>query len=177
VGNSTLPTYLWFPKVTDFLLSLSYSRNPYWKRRWTIQEFVLARDVIFVCGSGTIDLFTMVLGTSILYLLFDSMPLESLLNYSSMSSGVIEFRQLQDTRTQFRPNLDSDAVRGRKPLLHLLDKFNYRVCSNERDRIFSLLSLAVEQDLVKHNAPDYSLSTLEVFTRASGAGACTGVGM
>ncbi|KAI1270093.1 heterokaryon incompatibility protein-domain-containing protein [Xylariaceae sp. FL1019] len=121
--------------------------SPYWARRWTVQEFILAKRVHFFCFDD--------LGQSRDWLgdeVLDQLPKL----YLGFGRGGAHsyLTELFDRKS------DGDANRATSSMLDLLLEFDECECRDPRDRVFALLSLveANERDLLLRFFPDYSLS-------------------
>jgi hypothetical protein len=108
---------LWNYKVE---LIQSINDNPYWTRAWIIQEVALAQKVTIRLGTASVDMQRLV----------------DLLGYiGSDDHGM-------STSTLFRlADIREIGVSKTETLLHLLEKFPDKQCSDPRDRIYSLLSM------------------------------------
>lgn len=113
----------------------------YWSRIWVVQEFLVASDIIIVCGNHWVlerDFFERVEG------LLDNCTAR---NFSNMT-------------TYARASNDGEA----QSLDAMLRLYHDNECSDPRDRIFALLGCIVtqEQEALAAYLPNYELSYNEV---------------
>jgi len=144
---------------TDHFLLLdvlrSLFRRPYWTRTWIVQEFLLAANIIVCCGSRQI-------------------PWDTLYFFSNYRTNIYNAMNMPTPPKAYRPTLGSlaanlgDDRNVRQPtqqatfLSVLLNVYQKCECSDFRDRIYALLSLASDINVKNGFQPDYSLSKLEV---------------
>ena len=132
------------------------------------QEFLLADNPIFVCGSQTYEGTQIISGIS-LFLLGGAIDVH--LGFSSEPEGIGEdfdaakyFDALRSLVFRKRiPELDPSFY----PVQSLVDfVYNYQgmACTDPRDKVYAMLGIATD-DMAGLNAPDYSLSMLEVLER------------
>ena len=101
--------------------------RPYWRRSWVIQEIVCAKKVTLHCGPHSLDW-------------EDMKSIDSLHNYTAIDSGDrVAAAALQSLRQSYRSG-------ERLGLDHLLFATRGQLCTNQEDRIFSLLSLISKED-------------------------------
>jgi hypothetical protein len=119
---------------------ISFYQRPYWTRLWVVQEILLARNLIILCGNRS-------------------------LSWEKLKSFSLTFganRDLELTRTRAYDIIADHLSRKKKfQLGHVLTRYGSQNCADPRDRIFGLLSLIDFQDRSPLMA-DYSLSTEEL---------------
>ncbi|KAI9164094.1 HET-domain-containing protein [Paramyrothecium foliicola] len=117
------------------------AKSPYWKRRWTIQEIVLAKDIQFHLGNGFFTMATY---------------------YSTLAEG--------EALTRIRPHLRLiESIRKSRPsdlqrLEVLLETFKHLECHDTRDKIFSLVGLA-DDDAQAMIEVDYDKPYYDIYTQ------------
>lgn len=135
IDGQETPTMDWDAHMADL------TSRPYWSRRWIIQEFTAGAGVQVYCGS--------------------------------VSLHWVDFRSRAQVRgarsrrgTAFAAILmqqrHSRSLHGKPTLLDLLTTYGQAACKDPRDRVFALLALAEDGDLVCDRFPDYTLSEREV---------------
>ena len=125
---------------------LAWSRRPYWSRTWVVQEFLLARDILVVCGSVSLD------WSTILAFLYH-VERGSLESSDGHVNGWYQFREspayiLMQQRAK-QSNL-------RVPLSRVLVRNRYTNCHDPRDKIYAMLGLAAESDSVAEIRVSYT---------------------
>jgi hypothetical protein len=134
------------------------SERGYWSRVWIIQEIVLAKDRLILCGRDSMDASKM-----------------SLVCYTWLSLPMIELPKLGDQEINFMygwgpqfTNLwlfvkDSEEASADGPTYSILSLaqigFEF-FCTEPRDRLYGLFGLMDDKQLSMH--PDYHLTTEEV---------------
>ena len=131
-----------------------FMREPYWKRVWIVPEIVLAREICVLCGTRAMSLSplrtAMVVNSAI--------DLQVTVPFISVMSRKWNIRVL-DVRHNGRPGFYNLS----EWLYYLQDA----QCSDERDRIYSLIG-CVDWKLSSNIKPlqaDYTISTGELFRR------------
>lgn len=123
----------------------SLCQRDYWTRAWIVQEFILGRRIIIHCGT-------------------DKMPWHPLGLFLSLNPT--RNTAIHDVGTRFfveRLNFQNELNYSHdRTLPDLLEAFAGSACTEPRDRVFSLLSLASdcrgkEQYIVDYNMPLSSL--------------------
>lgn len=151
----------------------AFMMRPYWRRMWIIQEVILARDVVIVCGHEG------AWWNDLVHFWYDP-------KFVSCAEGVREFSK----RNSFQP-LPFQSLRGPEGLaaliyarrargdnvyeqirplsLHqLITTFSYGQCHDRRDRIYALLALVEPQAGVEPLAADYTISAEKLYYRVLG---------
>lgn len=135
-------------------------RRPWFRRSWIIQEAIAAPTVKFVCGGWIFDWNDLHCAMELVERRND-MPL--------LEESWRPFMTLTEHR-------EWEATGQRWPLLRLLETFQYTKASLQRDRLFSLLGLAVDGDDPLFQ-PDYESPFEEIVRRYAQAFVETGWGM
>lgn len=113
----------------------------YWTRRWVIQEFALARDIIVMCGAHRAEWHKFV-----------------------MKFDIDMFKndyQAQNTLERFKELRLLGSGKG-MTLLELMERFPNARCINPRDKVFALRGIAADGDQV---LPRYDEPVAEVYFR------------
>lgn len=156
----------WFPcqdRPFDWYAQLEEVLNrPYWSRFWVIQEFLLAREIHYYCGSNTTT----------------SEKLHKMLTLEAEARGADsvmdeDFNALLDTTTEkyaaatliLARKRDMFPKREPGPSLYdLLIRHRRAQCKDRRDRVFALLSLLGDREhaLLSRLLPNYALTADQV---------------
>lgn len=129
----------------------------WWKRLWTVQEFVLAKESVFYCGPHTIS--EQVLLRSFYnirihsHLCCNNTPLARRHPISGLSNWDL-LNRIDFLRLLREKNDDS--------FFYTLSSFRTRQAYDSRDKIFGLLGLASEA-WTKYIIPDYTRDTEDVY--------------
>lgn len=119
--------------------------NPYWERAWVVQEMILAKELVFWLHGMQMD---PKLLRKVASKLLTSPPIDWLV----MSPDRANFHYLD-----YHCGIPKGKQRlGIKHIVTLLDQFPNKKCSDNRDRVFSLLSLIESEDTlteVDYNVP------------------------
>lgn len=134
-------------------------RSPWWRRVWTLQEVVVAKNVTIIYGPCRAPWSMFVKATAGL----KSPEITNLklrMELSPEHGRVEEFltnsvNDIQELRSRWQ---DGNGT----TLLELLRKFSFRGATDPRDKVYALLSLAEPVPLLY---PDYRLDVNEVFQR------------
>lgn len=120
--------------------------SPYWHRMWTVQEFVLAKQIVLTYGKSRL-----------IWTMQHSTAMSDLHNqYSSNTARPASLREMLRLSSYWSERRQG-GTRVTIPLFSLVEDFSTRGCSDPRDRVFALLALASRED-VESNWPDYFLS-------------------
>lgn len=136
------------PDQESFLRALAMLfRSPWFERLWVVQEALASSEVVVVCGTKE---------TIWQHLLLACFFLRRKLRHTSAKAGgwiawiIGRLRHIEDVfKPRFRPRL-----------LELVQVTQWHKCADDRDRVYAVLSLAVDGRGIK---PDYSLSTVQVY--------------
>jgi hypothetical protein len=136
---------------------IPFLERPWFRRRWIVQEVVLAKEVVLHCGTSSIP-----------WPDFELAMIELFENDKGLFSA--EHRTTMRTMTRMR---HADAGARRQVPLDTLAEFSSFVCANPRDRLYALYGViqhwfpgAEDSDrkLNQTGDVDYALSTEDVFT-------------
>ena len=131
-------------------------RVPWWQRLWTVQEFVLAQQVVFQCGKRLLKLDTL----------------------KKFEASFVKHLTSCCKRVRYENNMDRlwycfetvatliETITTRKTpadfgLLQFMSQFRNRESADPRDKVYGLLGLAFGEE-VGFVEPDYTLSYEEV---------------
>ncbi|CAM1506069.1 Fc.00g057100.m01.CDS01 [Cosmosporella sp. VM-42] len=156
---------------------IAFFAAPWWTRVWTVQEFVLARRVVFQCGQRCID------GPQVLAAFRNLREHETgccwsarrasdgnargYLDVPSLPNGGLSLfhATLRLDNLQVMVNSDED---GMSDMLMALCLFRTRNCSNHRDRIFGMLGLNFKNGGISEGIKtDYTIPTAMLFENAT----------
>lgn len=141
--------------ATTALEELFY--NPHWTRVWIVQEVMLAKDVVIMCGNVIFEwediaaFFRQIRQVSLSGILWCQM------NSMSMSPANKVFLNRDRDRTRF-------PCHGNPSLADLLIEWPDQKCEDPRDSVFGLLGLLNQRSAFMIVA-DYGLSTFDIFVR------------
>jgi hypothetical protein len=126
----------------------------YWKRMWIVQEYSLAREITLQTDRSE-------MAGALLRPIFD-MILHAVTMDSQLPGADLDLSdRLADLPTTILMMATNLSGRG---LADLIKMFTNRGCSDQRDHIYALLSLARPEDLATFElSPDYGKSELELF--------------
>jgi hypothetical protein len=126
--------------------------RPWWKRVWTLQEFIVAPSLELFCGKKTIQRSAF---KSAMYAIWLAGGADDkLISKTAFEAGWSRRRihqWYQETREM--------------PIVAALAYLGESEATDQRDRIYSLLSLAGPEDLRLIGIPDYGSSILEVYSK------------
>jgi hypothetical protein len=154
-GRTTNGVPPWTKEESEAILELC--QRQYWRRIWIVQEVVLGKKTIFYCGAKSLQ--EMKLATMFEELERWGTDRESStflhrLVHQSDASSIIR----QRTSWHQDPKLVGFGV------IELLRAHKYKECTDLRDRIYGLLSLAKETQIKLLNiTADYSNSTSDIY--------------
>jgi hypothetical protein len=126
-------------------------QRPWWQRVWVMQEVVMAKSVIFICGHDEIP--SLFLNQAFMFLVQLSMhPARP--TYVD-ANAVLRVKEL-DRRPMMMLNGSLGGVMYRnKPFIELLEGTGPLSATDPRDKIFALLGMACDRENLKLRA-DYS---------------------
>ena len=150
------------PLIAGYVLRCWFAR-PWFERAWTVQEFCLCPNTAFVCGTKTVQVELVMLAIQILQFSISSLaetvyapakvPLSLLDEISQEPTGrLFSCRQRRRKFDAGEPDATGDQLHA---LLRKLYVGHSTQASLHRDRIFSLLGLAVDAPALDV-APDYT---------------------
>ncbi|KAH6686479.1 heterokaryon incompatibility protein-domain-containing protein [Plectosphaerella plurivora] len=126
----------------------------WWRRMWTLQEFVIAEDPILCCGTKQVEMFTLEAGLSAIWF---CEPDSSL-----MRPGLWA---LTWSRERLRQWHHDSGYTDHMGLIALLAYTSSSEVTNPRDRIYGLLGLVNQEDREMVGRPDYLASVEDVYNR------------
>jgi len=130
----------------------------WWTRIWTVQEVILPSKATMNCGKLKIDLELVKLAAT--------NQLEWKLPKSCYRASQTFAPEL-DVFDVFVPTVRGlEETRNGEPALHILWRWRHRQASDPRDMIYALMGI-FPLDTPWTMAPDYTLSTAQVFSRAT----------
>jgi hypothetical protein len=138
-------------------------RRPWFQRIWVIQEVVMGRDPVFICGDRAIEWDLMHYITTRLF----QHSLDNLFTYNPDDpirplpgpDGVGRLMAINEVRAM-KQGGESENFQDT-----LIGMYSFK-CSNPRDKIYGLLGIATDTGDVILD-PDYGASVEEVFTRTA----------
>ena len=126
-------------------------QRPWWKRIWCVQEIVLAQKAAIVCGRRSLPWETFLVSSRNYFKHRDRYE------YGPRVSEV--YKYLIPAKL-FGCVAGRDFVPSKQSMIWILDAFGDHECSDDRDRVYSLLATGCFEDAVQ---PDYSLSASRVY--------------
>ena len=121
---------------SDFESLLAWSRRPYWSRTWVVQEFLLARDILVVCGSARLDWSTI--------LTFIRHVERQLLEGSN--TVLNDWQRFKESPAYILMQQRANQSGLRAPLSRLLVQNRYTDCHDPRDKVYAMLGLAAQAE-------------------------------
>lgn len=166
----------------DWILRWAFrclSSRSYWSRMWIVQEFILPKNLLLLCGedgawwedlvASKSAIMQMTLLQSRWLNLWEARERWQYYNshHEDVGNAVTEEQGAGGTSNEGRAFGTKPALRGANSLYELLFAFNYGQCSDPRDRIYALLSLVRHQR--PHGSeslpPDYTISVDQLYYR------------
>lgn len=134
------------PTVSEYFGFVAHAVDPllsrsWFSRRWVLQEAYFSQHITILCGDEELEWDD----------LYYAMPQESYSLGQAHARDVVELGQR--------------ANQSRENILDLLVKFDQLECSDDRDRIWALLSMGKNSSAV---TPNYRMSTREAYTAFGG---------
>jgi hypothetical protein len=131
----------------------------YWKRTWIIQELLTAREVQVWCGKSMIswDLLAAAVATN-------NASSDRPWDCYKPRSPISVLNKRMNSRSYTFLELDTLRSRQRRSfaLTYLLEAFEDHHCSDARDKIYAIISLAADQRMIDI-IPDYSKTLEELY--------------
>ena len=127
---------------------------PWFRRLWVVQEITLARHIVLHCGEFETPWTTLIRA--------------AIVQYRSVSRGTLSNLRLPknfDATTAIETARVTYAVNPTQPLFGYLKALRRSLCSNDLDRIYSLL--AISHIPVSDLSPDYTKSVEDVYVTAA----------
>ncbi|KAF4974162.1 hypothetical protein FZEAL_8900 [Fusarium zealandicum] len=146
--------------VDSVLDLINWLRNDWYTRIWTLQEALLAKSLVYICGSfvfhkDEID--------CVLYSFFDHFVLKKCCHATSIEGEA----RAGNLRVDLYRSLQTVAIlvefqrgTGSSPFLDIASAFRYRLATNPRDKVYGVLGLAND---ISPNIIDYNLSITETY--------------
>jgi hypothetical protein len=131
----------------------SLLQRPYFRRAWIRQETRHAKKAIIYCGSGTITWADF--RTAVACIIYNPIAAAALGGPEQRKLFVDCIQAVYDLCRLYKRNLFFFNLRYTQRVVE---------CQDDRDRIYSILSLLDEPDSSMSIKPDYSLSAAEVYT-------------
>ncbi|KAK3906035.1 heterokaryon incompatibility protein-domain-containing protein [Staphylotrichum tortipilum] len=151
------------PKHADVLQH--WFARPWFSRAWIVQEFCLCADTVFLCGTKSVPVEIVMLAIQLLryamgqlFTLFHAAVPLALLSETSdePTSRLFSCRQRRRKLDRSDPDAEGDQLHA---LLRKLYVGRDTQVTLHRDRIFSLLFLAVDGPALEGLEPDYTHQT------------------
>ncbi|KAK1749997.1 TPR-like protein [Echria macrotheca] len=137
--------------------------RPYWTRVWIVQEVMLARDVVFLCGrqSFTWDQVNMIRRGAKTGQSTNGGELATKHGIDSSGSLLLTIRNTPGWLILGQRSIFDAFPQDRRqfPLLALLDTYGAQQSADVKDRVYGLLGLATEHSL----RVDYSISEEDLY--------------
>jgi hypothetical protein len=123
-----------------FSTVLQFLNLPWFNRLWIVQEVVFNVEVCLICGEVELPFSRLVSALSII----KRQDSWHELGGEAKSEAIVEIGRLWNIYSLFRENNTEEEtdVRGETQILPLLEKFGLYECTDPRDRIFALCSMA-----------------------------------
>jgi hypothetical protein len=150
-------------QLDDGIMIDMFFQRPYFWRKWIIQEIALAQEATLACGSVEVPWGLISLQTST-----SEAGATSIYHDQATLSSIAKNRRLRLLAPSANPppwlsSLGRLGSRSPQELAKLLFETRRCQCSDERDRIFSLLGLQKTPDASGSLHPDYTLSVRHTF--------------
>lgn len=143
------------------------STRDYWERIWIVQEFVLAKEVLLICGRDATwwkPEFWEVLEAAPRLPANQAGVLPRLPQNGLWKSAMATLCEARVDAWHGAANAYDEFPEKRMSLMGLLDRFSRWKCSDVRDRIYGLLSLATGQEARTLRA-DYTITERQLYYR------------
>ena len=156
---------------------IDFFHIPWFRRVWTAQEILVARDTIFLCGDESFELSLLsrfIDNNTRHWLCCREVALVDIMrgiqtkSHSLLDEITLLIMTLGLKGRPFQVGSDDshDNRIGKEDFLSLLAAFRHRQASDPRDKIYGMLGLA-RPEMQTALAPDYRLSAAQVFTDAA----------
>jgi hypothetical protein len=142
------------------LLELFFSKD-WFKRRWVIQEVAVAAHAFVICGAKRISWYDFIEGVAVLRIRHDSIATDG------YHDALGKLCTIEVLNKRFR---HTATMNDGPSFLQIMLHFEASLCSDDKDRIFSLIHVAALEhaDLIALSSGlDYSLSTETVYQRVA----------
>ncbi|KAH5746136.1 hypothetical protein HBI18_000990 [Parastagonospora nodorum] len=148
--------------------------TPWWSRIWTVQEIAVAQNILVVYGtmSAPGSLFACAAGpyihhsTSCCSESVTRLPTDQAKVLADCCNRILGIEELQ-MKTQRHDSGGMGELEPDWSLLELLRKFRDRRATDPRDKVYALLNLIARSGTSTEIIPDYTLSEIEVYSRAT----------
>lgn len=157
------------PRLTPFSfckLLRKLLRNDYWSRRWIVQELMLASTSTIMIGKRQVDWED--IRTAVELCQQTSHTLSSQAQHSGISSSNVQraLRLLGARRSLWHTSAFGDIVGHRLPLADVLEQFLDSECSDPRDTVYALISMARPDTVID---VDYNKTVSQVWIQTATA--------
>ncbi|KAI0426556.1 heterokaryon incompatibility protein-domain-containing protein [Xylaria sp. FL1042] len=165
-----LPSQRPLPEDFDWGPVVKLLQRPWFERTWIIQEAILARRGLVICGDKSVPWLTFERVAHDIYMYHYTV--KAIPSYHLIHDAVegLDMMRLarRDQRRLHSMSVSSvlnvgGALHEYTKLLDLLFDTREFLCSNHRDKIYGLLGVTNENIHNKYIIPDYTLSVEEVF--------------
>ncbi|CAN9400499.1 unnamed protein product [Alternaria alternata] len=122
----------------DFSTILRFLNLSWFNRLWIVQEVVFNLEVCLICGEMELPLSRLISALSI-------MKNQGLWHETARSEAIVEIGKLWNLHSLFRDSAvmeEEGTIEDEPQIFHLLEKFWLYECTDPRDRIFALCSMA-----------------------------------
>jgi hypothetical protein len=136
-----------------------FSKRPYWKRAWVLQELVLGKHILFICGTATFSwehLLCIARWSNSL----QGLPVPPSIGYEAWTFLTLDLRTYMGVSEQISSYKRARQA-GQGSTFEFVCSSVPRLATDPRDKLYSLLGI---RDLGIQ--PDYSKSVEEVYTDA-----------
>jgi len=145
-----------------FICLRTWLRRPWWTRIWTVQEILLARRLVFTCGTVECS------GEEIFFLARSffrhtkdcCLYYEDQLRYLSVDAVLSSHFSHIEALSKFQARVPVSPI----PMEELFDHFLYRISSDPHDYIYGFLGIASD-DYTR--TVDYTKSSEDTFKHAT----------
>jgi hypothetical protein len=143
----------------------------WWHRIWVVQETTTSAKVVVTCGSTCISFEDLDRALVKIHLLWWHLGCtrQDLSGLGGAALNHLErWRELRRRRLRTYADTHSDVKCTTIPLIVLLDGFQHKNTTDQRDKVYALLNLATfSTDQMERIIPDYNLSVEEVYIQTA----------
>lgn len=142
----------------------SFFNSTYWSRLWTVQEFELAKSVVFMAEAAMMNLTTLLSRLEGLNIV----PKGDVLRDRGFTASLSRSQFLHSNRYQVMERLRNRGQLAELSLETLVFHYNQMECTDPRDTVYGLLGLARQNQGVNGKdqlRPDYSLTPVQLCER------------
>jgi hypothetical protein len=126
--------------------------RPWWRRVWTLQEFIISPDLDFYYGAKKIRRSAF---KSAMYAIWLA---------GGADGKLISYKAFESGWNRRRMHMWYENI-GEMPLIAMIAYVGDSQATDERDRIYSLLGLARSRDAAMISRPDYTSGIIQVYTK------------